>query len=473
MKYSVINKQKLNDDFRIDADFYMQNFIKLDILLNNKNTVLELCDTFDLQSNGAFKDIFKILNDGNKKTVPYIRSGNVGDFFVNHSDLEFISSEAHNKLSKTHTKLNDILMARKGKIGGATIITEDSMNFNSNDNVVNLKVKDIQKVNPYYLTTFLNSKYGLMQIDRYSTGNVQPWLSMHQIRNLRIILFNINFQKNIQEIVQNAYKSNVGSKRLYKKIEDLLLKELNFINWEPKHKLWSVKKYSDVQSTNRCDAEYFQPKYDEIIKKIKEYSNGWSTFESLININDKNITPEENNEYGYIELSNITNNGEITGYTKDIGKYLPTRARRIVKTNDVILSSIEGSLDSIALITKQYNNCFCSNGFYVINSEYYNSETLLCLMKSVIGQLQLKKGCSGTILTAISKEELNKIILPKIKKETQNIIKEKIQQMYKLKESSKQLLEIAKRGVEIAIEENEDFAVNWINEQLSKIGVEL
>ena len=34
-------------------------------------------------------------------------------------------------------------------------------------------------------------------------------------------------------------------------------------------------------------------------------------------------------------------------------------------------------------------------------------------------------------------------------------------------------LEIAKRGVEIAIEENEDIATNWINEQLLKIGVTL
>lgn len=90
-----------------------------------------------------------------------------------------------------------------------------------------------------------------------------------------------------------------------------------------------------------------------------------------------------------------------------------------------------------------------------------------------MGQLQLKRGCSGTILAAISKEELNKIVLPNIKPEKQKQIKENIQKMYQLKFKSKQLLEIAKRGVEIAIEENEEVATNWINERISKIDVKL
>ena len=38
---------------------------------------------------------------------------------------------------------------------------------------------------------------------------------------------------------------------------------------------------------------------------------------------------------------------------------------------------------------------------------------LLVLLKSIVGQLQLKKGCSGTILTAINKEEFSKIAISK------------------------------------------------------------
>ena len=45
-----------------------------------------------------------------------------------------------------------------------------------------------------------------------------------------------------------------------------------------------------------------------------------------------------------------------------------------------------------------------------LNSKKINSETLLVLFKSLIVQKLLERGCKGTILTAISKDELQKII---------------------------------------------------------------
>ena len=158
---------------------------------------------------------------------------------------------------------------------------------------------------------------------------------------------------------------------------------------------------------------------------------------------------------------------------EEIGKELPTRARRKVSTGDVIVSSIEGSLSSIALITKEYNNVLCSTGFYVINSESYNSETLLCLLKSIAGQMQLKKGCTGTILTAINKDEFSRIILPQISDQTQETIKDKITSAYKNRTKSKQLLEIAKQGVEMAIEQDEETAEEWIKMQVDNLDINL
>jgi hypothetical protein len=90
-------------------------------------------------------------------------------------------------------------------------------------------------------------------------------------------------------------------------------------------------------------------------------------------------------------------------------------------------------------------------------------------MKISVGYQQLKKGCNGTILTAINKDEFSKILLPKIDKEIQKDIKAKIAESYKLKYQSKQLLEIAKQGVEKAIEENEESATVWINQELEKL----
>lgn len=192
--------------------------------------------------------------------------------------------------------------------------------------------------------------------------------------------------------------------------------------------------------------------------------------DNLVHLKDKNYTPKSNKEYKYIELSNISGNGEITGCMSEFGNELPSRARRIVASGDVIVSSIEGSLSSIALVGAEYNHALCSTGFYVINSGFCNSETLLVLMKSVAGQMLLKKGCNGTILTAINKDVFKNIVLPKITEQKQLEIQQKVTESFSLRKKSKHLLESAKKAVEMAIEQDEQTAIDWLQNEIQNIG---
>ena len=179
----------------------------------------------------------------------------------------------------------------------------------------------------------------------------------------------------------------------------------------------------------------------------------------------------EKQQYKYIELSNITGNGEIADCMIEEGQDLPTRARRKVATGDVIVSSIEGSLNSIALIEKDYNQALCSTGFHVVNSKTFIPETLLVLLKSIVGQLQLKKGCSGTILTAINRDEFKQVLLPKVIQAKQTDIQQKVIESFNLRKQSKHLLESAKRAVEIAIEQDEQTAIQWLENETKEMQI--
>ena len=190
-------------------------------------------------------------------------------------------------------------------------------------------------------------------------------------------------------------------------------------------------------------------------------------YAGVAQLKDNNFKPEHKTEYRYIELANIAGNGEITDCMTTQGQDLPSRARRKVSTGDVIVSSIEGSLDSIAKINKEYDEALCSTGFHVIKSKVFNSETLLVLMKSMVGQLQLKKGCSGTILTAINKDKFAQVVLPIIKKKKQARIQQQVTESFNLRKRSKHLLECAKRPVEMAIEQDEQTAIDWLENERS------
>ena len=322
-------------------------------------------------------------------------------------------------------------------------------------------------VTPEYLTAFLNTKYGILDVKRRARISInQSNVNAEELKRVEIPLVSNDFQLEITAAFENAFKNVQASERKYQEAQTLLLSELGLLDWKPRHQLTFVKNYSDTVQAGRIDAEYYQPKYEEVINVIKGYSGGWDTLGNLVHLKDKNFQPEDNIDYSYIELANIANNGEITDCMTEQGHSLPSRARRKVAKGDVIVSSIEGSLSSIALIEKEYDQALCSTGFHVINSKTFNSETLLVLMKSIVGQLQLKKGCSGTILTAINKNEFRYIILPVIPEKKQIEIYQKVTESFNLRKRSKHLFEYAKRTVEIAIEQDEETAMDWLRTQI-------
>lgn len=113
-------------------------------------------------------------------------------------------------------------------------------------------------------------------------------------------------------------------------------------------------------------------------------------------------------------------------------------------------------------------NLLCSNGVYVVDSDTINSETLLVLFKSRYIQLLLKQRCSGTILTSIGENDFDNLPFVKINKKIQSQISQKVQESFKLRKQSKDLLNKAVKAVDIAIEKSEEDAIKWLKENTNE-----
>jgi type I restriction enzyme S subunit len=274
------------------------------------------------------------------------------------------------------------------------------------------------------------------------------------------------FQLAIRNLVLSADDFSSAAREEYLYVERYFLSYLNLQNYQPRKQLNFVANYAETKEGKRIDADFFRPEYEELLMHIKQSSIRLQSFAEAVSLRNRNHQPQDEEYFRYIELSNVGTQGEITGHTKEQGKNLPSRARRLVRKGDVIISSIEGSLSSVALITEKDDGALCSTGFHVAYSQEYNPETLFVLMRGIVGQTQLKRGCKGTILTAIGEDELNRIKLPEIEHGIQIEIKARIQQIYAEREKSKHLLDGAKRAVEIAIEKDETAAVDFINREV-------
>ena len=462
VQYSIINfsEIKLHKDKRLDADHYHPWHLKN---LGKIRTQSQPLSEFIIHISGGATPLGAEYPE---EGIPFLRVQNIMPNYISDSDIKYLSPSQNQEILRSQLKKDDVLLTITGvSYGKSAVVTDEFIGANINQHSVKMTVRNIA---PYFLSTFLNCKYGYSQSTRHVVGITRPALDYSAIKSFLIPDLDRKFQETIASYCSQAEVSRADSKQRYSEVQTLLLAELGLADWQPKQQLHFVKNFSDTQRAERIDADYFQPKYDEIVNAIKSYSGGWDTLRNQVGIKDTNFNPDAETEYTYIELANIGSNGKITDYMVEQGKNLSTRARRKVAAEDVIVSSIEGSLESIALITEEYDNALCSTGFYVIQSDVINSKVLLVLLKSIVGQLQLKKGCSGTILTAINKDEFSKIAVPKIKEEKQSEIEQKVDESFNLRKHAKDLLEHAKRAVEIAIEQDEQAAIDWL-ESVSEV----
>lgn len=446
-------------DFRIDANTYKKEYIKTnDILkkldsktINDKMVSIQNFGAYSLCNNIVFTD----------SGIPFLMTQNVRHNYIDWNNVRYVNEASHKMLYKSHCLKNQVLVTMAGEYLGRVAVYDKDFICSSNQAIAKITLQ--QDVSPYYVSTFLNTKYGQNQINRFKTITGQPNINMSLIQSLMIPEVSENFSGKIEELVEKANNMLTESKKVFEEALTALLTDISFDKGKVNQKPDTIKNLSESLSTSgRLDAEYYQNKYDSYMKLIISYSNSYMLLGDVCQIKDTNYVPNPNNKYSYIELSNVNSQGNITDCSEIYGIELPTRARRKVLENDVIISSVEGSLSSCALVTAQYNECICTNGFFVINSKLLNAETLLALFKTEPIQALMRKGCSGTILSAIGKDEFMKIPLPLIKADVQKQVKLLVNESAALRTGAISLLQNVKKLVEIAVEQGEEKALEFL-----------
>lgn len=431
-----------NDIVRMESEFYNSNTVSY------KNTV-KASHIIDFSQYGTSKELNEI-GEG----YPVLRLNEFNYSFISHPDkyCSLLDIDAYHGLQ---LKKDDVLICRTNgnpKFVGRSAIVPKDYDYAFASYLFRIR-PNRKYINSATLVAFLNSKYGRLEIEKYSMVGNQANFSPAKFREISIPVFSKDLNDKIEDITYRAFQKLEMSESLYSEAANNMLECLDLNDFTASSNSCNVKtlKESFIE-TGRLDAEYYQPKYDDILHHIQAYKYGSKNLAEICDIKEENFTPKDDTTYKYVELANIGKYGNIIGCSQQKGEDLPSRARRIVSKNDVVISSLEGSLDSCALVEEDYDGALCSTGFYVLKSSVLNSETLLVLFKSPLVKELMRKGCSGTILTAIGRQELERIPIPLIRQEIQDEIAQHVQSSISLRKESQQLLEYAKLTVEGAIQ---------------------
>ena len=454
---SIIKLSGLETGKRVDAEYYQPEFLK------NKKFILNInLPKFSIKELSAY-----ITNghtpyhaDLSKGEIPFLTAEDIFDFYISFGTAKRITREAsQTELKRTILHRNDLLVTIKGKIGNCAIIYKINKEINCNQDVARIVVK--KGFNPYYIAAFLNSKFGKLQINQLSTGQINPFLGLKNLIKVTVPFIPKKEQQKIADLILEGLKNFESSLKFYSEAESYLLAELELKSFRPKPEKTYTANLSDVSNAHRIDAEYFQPAYWTLVDKLNKY--GSTPLLNSVESIPARFDPKSQSlkTFQYVELSNIASSvGTIDSYSEVSGYEAPGRAKRVLKANDVILSRVEGSLEKVALVYKEQEGYLASNGFFQFRSKDILPEVLLVLAKSFVVQMQFEKQTAGTILTSVSKDAPKKILIPKFNRHAQEEIALLVQQSHEARKKAKELLEIAKKTVEIAIEKYGKDVVN-------------
>ena len=100
MQYSVVRYSELkeNSDFRIDAEYFYPEFIRVSELVNSKKNAI-FADYSKFIKKGCF-DMSPENYSNDIDSIPFIRSGDMKNIFFN-DDVVRINQESHKKELKT------------------------------------------------------------------------------------------------------------------------------------------------------------------------------------------------------------------------------------------------------------------------------------------------------------------------------------------------------------------------------------
>jgi type I restriction enzyme S subunit len=272
------------------------------------------------------------------------------------------------------------------------------------------EIIDTNELLPQYLMMWMTRSEFDREACFYAVGGVRGSLEWEDFCSMKLPVPSLEKQKEIIKEYHTIKDRIKVNEQLNKKLEDTaqsIYKEW-FLNFEFPDE--NGKPYK----SNGGEMVYC----DELDMEIPK---GWSidSLENYVNCNSSTFSKKDKFEkIKYLDTSSITNNKidniQILDVDKDV---IPSRAKRKVKHNSILYSTVRPNLCHFGLIKKPPKNLIVSTGFVVIDTtDKLLAEYIFLFLTSneLIQYFQSKAEMSVSTYPSIKPEDIqeSKILIP-------------------------------------------------------------
>lgn len=443
-----------NKDFRIDSSFYTKEPKKNPDLIYAKIGEHLISSQYGIS----------IEMNTDSVGYPIYRMNEIHDMLCD-LDVDKCADITQAEYDRFALKDRDVLFNRTNSfewVGRTGIYYQnDDIQRTFASYLVRLNPKD--SILPEYLCAYLNCKYGEWDVKRRARQSInQTNVNPEEVKEIEIPILDIDLQQKIRCCFTQANSLRILSQKTYSEAELILHNELGINSIAVTDVNVSQKRFSDFINSGRLDAEYYQPKYDDLFSRLSKFET--KRLGDIVQIR-KSIEPGseayQNQGIPFIRVSNLSKFGfsdtEIHLSPDEYGDVIRP------KQNTILLSK-DGSV-GIAYKVEQDMDVITSGAILhlTFTDNEFMPDYLTLVLNSVIVGMQAERDAGGSIIQHWKPSEIENVIIPKLSQEIQQEITNKVKESFALRRESKRLLDLAKTAVETAIEQGKNAALRLLD----------
>ena len=189
------------------------------------------------------------------------------------------------------------------------------------------------------------------------------------------------------------------------------------------------KAIENTQKNLQNSKELFESYLNNVFENGGEDWDAKRLGDVLVKTETVDPAKKPNQEFTYLDVSSVNKDTkEIENVTVLLGKDAPSRARKLIRTNDVIFATVRPTHIRVAVITREYNEQVCSTGYFVLRAKEFLSNNFVFYFLLTSGFYeQMEKLQKGASYPAVTDAEVKSIVIPFPSLDAQGTIIQKIE----------------------------------------------
>jgi type I restriction enzyme, S subunit len=132
-----------------------------------------------------------------------------------------------------------------------------------------------------------------------------------------------------------------------------------------------------------------------------------------VTINILQRQPQQDESFFYIDIGSIDREQkQIVTPQKMLGQDAPSRARKVVHTGDVLVSTIRPNLNAVAMVAAELNNQIASTGFDVLRAPNIDPRWLFYIVRTTDFVQTMSELVQGALYPAIRSKDVRSFEIP-------------------------------------------------------------